>query len=328
MEKFAEIVRKALPPKFSTQISFSERISEGQSYAFDIVISGDHQSPVYEFCLSSNLVEQHRAVMNRLPIFLGYGHQKLRKVFQLTRAPLLLRIGLDDFGSEETLVMDGSDCTRLIPTEFDMRYCLDNRKSKRKSKLLSHAEFLEAWTQKKSLMFWRGITTGGGWSYDSIIHSRRVKVSTLYRDAKDFDIKISSVVQAGKDEQSLKDYLISNNLFSDRVHEDAFSEYRYYPDIPGNVLAWGCILKHMAGCLVFRPENARRLLWYQFMSPWTHYIPVDEEFLELGERMQWAQANPEQAALIAWRGYCSARNYLGNSRRLFQNSMLTNFILV
>lgn len=328
MERFAEIVRKALPPKFSDRISFSEHLSGDLSYAFDIVISGDHQSPVYEFRLSSNLVEQHRAVMNRLPIFLGYGHQKLRRVFQLTRSPLLLRIDLDDFGSEGSLAMDGSDYTKLIPTEFDMKYVLDYRKSKRKSNLLSYAEFLEAWAQKKSLMFWRGSTTGGGWSYDSIIHSRRVEVSTLYRDEKDFDIKISSVVQAGKDEQSLKDHLIGNNLFSNRVQEDAFSEYKYYPDIPGNVLAWGCILKHMAGCLVFRPENARRLLWYQFMSPWTHYIPVDEEFLELGARMQWAQANPEQAALIAWRGYCSARNYLGNSRRLLQNAMLSNFILV
>jgi hypothetical protein len=40
----------------------------------------------------------------------------------------------------------------------------------------------------------------------------------------------------------------------------------------------------------------------ELLEPWVHYIPLNEDFSDVEEKMQWILDNDEQAQLIAQRG--------------------------
>ena len=47
-------------------------------------------------------------------------------------------------------------------------------------------------------------------------------------------------------------WLKDKKIYAKPISERIFSKYRYYPDIPGNSLAWGTIRKYRYGNLVFK----------------------------------------------------------------------------
>ena len=89
-------------------------------------------------------------------------------------------------------------------------------------------------------------------------------------------------------------YLILEDLFSEEVSEDKFASYRYYPDIPGNSLGWGTVKKFLYGNLIFKPNHKKQLLYYQFLHPWIHFVPVKDDFSDLEEKFYWSQENIDE----------------------------------
>ena len=249
----------------------------------------------------------------------------LVKLHQRIRCDYRLHLSMCDGGQAGMASMDSQDWTTLIPDLYAMQAGLHGKNN---SKPLPFPRFLARWQKRRPQVFWRGSTTGiqpGGPIADKagLLANQRVQISLRHRNQPSCDLKISRVVQMEPGFSSAAEaWLNSEGLLAPTVQESAFGHYRYYPDIPGNALAWGTIFKHLQGCLVFRAPNKRALYHYRLMQPWKHYIPVEADFSDLDTAVGWAETHPEQAAWIAWCGQRVAQRYLRQVSTHFSDAVL------
>lgn len=236
-----------------------------------------------------------------------------------------LNLSMCDGGQAGMPSMNGQDWATLIPDLYTMQAAV---KLETYGKPLAFPRFLARWQKRRPQIFWRGSTTGiqpGGPIRDvaGLQANPRIQICLRHRNHEACNIRISRVVQMDPGFSSAAEHwLNSEGLLALPVQEAEFGRYRYYPDIPGNALAWGTIFKHLRGCLVFRAANKRALYHYRLMQPWKHYIPVEADFSDLDTAIAWAEAHPEQAAWIAWCGHRVAHRYLRQVGPHFSDAVL------
>lgn len=229
------------------------------------------------------------------------------------------------------LCMDTSCSDLLIPDIYAMTVASELRKN---GGLLpgSYEQLLSRWHLKSRYMFWRGgstgvLPTGLPRSLHEFSLLPRVKIALRYAKMNGFDVKLSRVTQRHPVlQQECIQWLQGNGAYAPPTPESMFGHFRYYPDIPGNSLAWGAIYKYLAGCLVFKSDTSTRLSYYGMMEPWKHYIPVALDFSDLGEKRAWDEKNHEQAAEIAWNGCVVAHSYLKLVNKIFAGQV-NSFLL-
>jgi len=249
----------------------------------------------------------------------------LVKLHRRIRCDYSLNLSMRDGGQAGMPSMDSQDWAALIPDLYSMQAA---RQREKNGKPLAFPRFLARWQKRRPEIFWRGSTTGmqrGGPIRDvaGLQANPRVQISLRHRNNEACDIKISRVVQLDPAFSSpAEEWLKTEGILVPPVQETAFGRYRYYPDIPGNALAWGTIFKHLRGCLVLRAPNQRALYHYRLMQPWKHYIPVEADFSDLDSAVDWAEAHPEQAAWIAWCGHRVAHRYLRQIGLHFSDAVL------
>jgi len=233
-------------------------------------------------------------------------HRRLRCDYSIT-------LSMCDGGQPGIASMDSAHPHELIPDLYAMQAAL---KPEKNGKPLSFSRFYARWQTRHPQVFWRGGTTGiqpGGAIADvsRLATNPRVNVYLQQRHTMGCNIKISRVVQTDPAfTTQAEDWLQSEGILAEPVPESTFWNYRYYPDLPGNALAWGTIFKHLRGCLVFRAPQKRSLYYYRLMQPGQHYMEVQPDFSDLDTTLQWAESHPEQAAWIAWCGHRVAHRYL------------------
>ncbi|TVS05305.1 MAG: hypothetical protein EA413_06945 [Cyanobium sp. PLM2.Bin73] len=249
----------------------------------------------------------------------------LLKLHQRIRCDYSLNLSMCDGGQAGMPSMDSQDWTALIPDLYTMQAAVKREKY---GKPMAFPRFLARWQKRRPQIFWRGSTTGmqrGGSIQDvaGLQANPRVQISLRHRNHEACNIKISRVVQMDPAFSSAaKEWLNTAGILAPPVQESTFGNYRYYPDIPGNALAWGTIFKHLRGCLVLRAPHKRALYHYRLMQPWKHYIPVEPDFSDLDTAVAWAEAHPEQAAWIAWCGHWVAHRYLRQIGFHFSDAVL------
>ena len=231
-------------------------------------------------------------------------------------------IDSSDEGYADYLNMDSEHKNKLIPDLYSM---ITNNEIDKNFIPLDFESFKNKWLQKKNIVLWRGGTTGGYYSNFQDLNSlQRIQICKKYHNVNGLDIKITRIVQNGISKKEVKNWLIHHNIYSKEIKEERFESYKYYPDIPGNALAWGTIRKYLIGNLIFKPYTKRKLFYYQFMEPWKDYIPVDENFFDLNEKYEWAEKNQEETAYIAWNGYLKAHDYIKRIPEHFISVLLQN----
>ncbi len=225
---------------------------------------------------------------------------------------LNLKFDTDDYGSSNCLSMDTEDVTQLIPDEYAMR---NHYKKRYSNNPMTFSQFKSNWLKRKNQIYWRGSTTGGGElnSKEDLFKLRRFRVCKLHNQTSSCNMKISKIVQNNIPKHILINELKKENIWSRAVFENTFSNYCCYPDIPGNALAWGSIRKYLMGNLILKSSTKRQLYYYRFLQPWKNYIPIEENFIDLGEKYSWIKTHMEEAAFIAWKGYIQANNYIKNT---------------
>ena len=249
----------------------------------------------------------------------------LLKLHQRIRCDYRVNLSMCDGGQVGIPSMDSPEWNHLIPDLYSMQAAL---KRERYGKPMKFARFLARWQTRRPKIFWRGATTGihpGGPIKDiaGLQGNARVQISLRHRNQDGCDIKISRVVQTDPAFSTpAEEWLNTAGILAPPVQEAEFGRYRYYPDIPGNALAWGTIHKHLQGCLVLRGPNKRALHYYRQMQPWKHYLPVEPDFSDLENARSWAEAHPEQAAWIAWCGHRVAHRYLRQVGLHFSDAVL------
>ena len=216
--------------------------------------------------------------------------------------------------------MDSKNTRWLIPDEYNMQDYLRGNINQR---LVTQDIFTKNWLQRNEILFWRGNTTGGKIAtFSDLENLPRVKICRLFRDQQLFDFKISKVTEdSSLSTKEVTTWLKQNDLHGQKVTENDFSKYRYYPDIPGNAQAWGTLRKYRMGCLIFKPESDRKLSYYKLIQPWKHYIPVSNDFSDLKEKLAWANQNQRESAQIAYQGYTFSNSFMDNLDKYFHEAL-------
>ncbi len=215
--------------------------------------------------------------------------------------------------------MDSVNNRNLIPDEFSMQ---DYSKGYYDKDLLTFETFKLEWMKRKHIIFWRGSSTGRQiLSFDDLKSLQRIDLCLKYCNSNNIDLKISRIVQSDLSGSKVSNWLNSNNIKGDLIPEKSFKDYCYYPDIPGNALAWGTIRKHRMGLLIFRPEHERYLFYYNLMKPWVHYIPIKSDYSDLEEKYKWAEKNIDETVEIAYNGYISSNDYIKNIPNYFKQAI-------
>ena len=227
-----------------------------------------------------------------------------------------------DNGNTDYLSMDSNNEDKLIPDLYSMQknHRIDNNFSP-----LGFDQFKKVWLKKKNILYWRGSTTGNSFTNIQELNKlKRIQICNRYKNINGFDIKITRIVQNRINKNLIKEWLISENIYDQEIREDDFKTFKYYPDIPGNSLAWGTIHKYLLGNLIFKPDTKRKLFYYQFMHPWQDYIPVDHDFIDLDKKYEWVESHIEEASFIAWNGYIKAHNYIKKIPEYFNSILVKN----
>jgi len=85
------------------------------------------------------------------------------------------------------------------------------------------------------------------------------------------------------------------------------SECRYLLDVDGFVRtydAWAW--KLFSGSVVLSQASPWETFFTAQFEPWVHFIPVREDFADLGERLSWCRGNDDECRAIALRGQARA----------------------
>ncbi len=298
------IIRKYKNIKFEIEITKDLSIME-----IEISISFNKESPEKVVISISDTREE---ITGRYSICLNYWLPNCIEAVYRSKRPLTLKFNTDDYGNSNCLSMDTEYINNLIPDEYSMR---SHYKKRYSNNPIPFLQFKKNWLKRKNQVFWRGSTTGGGVlnTKKDLFKLRRVILCKLYNHNNSFNMKISKIVQNNIPKQILINELKKENIWTRSVFENTFSNYCFYPDIPGNALAWGSIRKYLMGNLIFKSTTKRQLYYYRFLKPWKHYIPVEENFIDLNEKYSWAKSHMQEAAFIAWNGYVQANNYIKNT---------------
>jgi len=84
----------------------------------------------------------------------------------------------------------------------------------------------------------------------------------------------------------------SEHMWIDSTH---MVDYKYILDIDGGACTWDATAwKLNSGSVIFTTESTWRQWFYDEYQPWTHYVPVDDDFANIQERFQWCESHPEE----------------------------------
>jgi len=145
---------------------------------------------------------------------------------------------------------------------------------------------------KKSVILWRGVSTGPGFkTLDPPPATRAYLVKNYFEKYSFLDVGLTKMVQTFNE-----DYKKYNK--SEKTREE-HSQYKYILSLQGNDVASN--LKWLMGSssLVFmcKPTVAS---WFMedHLIPYHHYVLLKDDFSDLEEKFNWAENNPEKCVEI------------------------------
>jgi len=172
--------------------------------------------------------------------------------------------------------------------------------------------------QKKNALVWRGATTGYG--FGNFIPerptSREVLIQKYCNDKSLFnniDIGLSKLCQNGKKEE-YKQYLRPTKTIQELL------EYKYILSVEGNDVATNLKWILYSNSVLFIPTPCiESWIMETHLVPYFHYIPVEDDFSDLEEKMNWCNYNEEECLDIIK----NAREYI----EVFLNEKNEDFIM-
>ena len=271
--------------------------------------------------VSSKLKDQEfiaRRIRNCIFFWIPFCSTFSRKINQ----EYSIKINAGDYGKANVISMDFGNYDYLIPDEYAMNEYLNLRKNQLKIK--RKKDFYDEWQEKENILFWRGSTSGHNGNLSSInelMNLERIKQCLAFKKFSFSDIKISKVVQIDFEANLAEETLKKLGVFANYVSKETFNKYKSFPSLKGNSEAWGTLSRHLGGSLVFRSTSISKLLYYKYMIPWTHFIPIKKDFSDLVNKYKWAESHREESTLIAWKGYLLAYEYIKRIPDLFMESI-------
>jgi hypothetical protein len=133
-----------------------------------------------------------------------------------------------------------------------------------------------------------------------------------------FHKKISKIVFAGNErgnpknytkrrdiQMNQREYFKSHHVSKDNIHcpqqiqREEMINYKYILDIDGNASTWDATAwKLNSGSVIFKTDSNWVQWFYDDYRPWTHYIPINDDFSDIQEKFKWCEEHQSQCEEI------------------------------
>ncbi|KAJ6598627.1 glycosyl transferase family 90-domain-containing protein [Mycena sp. CBHHK59/15] len=167
------------------------------------------------------------------------------------------------------------------------------------------------WEDKKPQIYWRGMSNGGMIMGQNYHHFARFKLADLARNHSDLmDISITRFAETLCEEGCDREAVIAeyNITGSSELREEMY-RYKYAIDVDGTTFSGRYLGLLRSGSLVFKSTLFEEY-FNDWLTPYEHYIPVLPDLSDLIDKIEWANANPEEAWRIQKRGWEVARRVI------------------
>ena len=117
-----------------------------------------------------------------------------------------------------------------------------------------------------------------------------------------------------KDGLNQREYLkkikgqIENFDFSDEPKDIKDQlKYKYILDVDGFSNTWDAtVWKLYSGSVLLKPESIWKQWYYDKLQPWVHYVPINNDFSDLNEKIKWCKEHEDECKKIVQ----NARNFV------------------
>lgn len=166
------------------------------------------------------------------------------------------------------------------------------------------AASLPDWDSRSDDVVWRGLGNGAGRiSFDpadardpSVV--QRLRMCMLLSEIRGCDVKINGLyedagVWFGPARQA--------GFGGDSMPADSWLGRKYAIDIDGQSNTWSNFLVRMLfGCCVFKVASPAgfRQWYYERLTPFEHYIPVQADMADFAQKIEWARSHPSEVRRI------------------------------
>ncbi|KAF7344144.1 CAP10 domain-containing protein [Mycena venus] len=166
------------------------------------------------------------------------------------------------------------------------------------------------WAKKKSLLYWRGTTTGGmiRGDYHRYTRFRLMHIGSRHPDL--MDVRLTAIAEPHCEEGCDREAVISAYNISGKgdPKEDVYG-FKYALDVDGATFSGRFLGLMRSGSLVFKSTFFEEY-FNDWLRPFEHYIPVLPDLSDLVQKVEWANKNSEEARLIQQRGLEVARRVI------------------
>ncbi|KAF7344046.1 CAP10 domain-containing protein [Mycena venus] len=167
------------------------------------------------------------------------------------------------------------------------------------------------WDKKQPKIYWRGTASGGtivGNNYLNFTRFRLMDMGRQHPDLMDVRIATFDPIYCPRPcdrEALMAEYNITEKK-DPREHE---YDFKYLLDVDGAAFSGRFLGLMRSGSLVFKSTIFEEF-FTGWLRPFEHYVPVLPDLSDLIEKIEWANANPNEAWLIQQRGLETARRVL------------------
>jgi len=77
------------------------------------------------------------------------------------------------------------------------------------------------------------------------------------------------------------------------IDKNEMVNYKYILDIDGNACTWDATAwKLNSGSVIFKAKSPWKQWYYDEYLPWTHYVPIEDDFSDIQEKYKWCENHP------------------------------------
>jgi len=88
------------------------------------------------------------------------------------------------------------------------------------------------------------------------------------------------------------------------MSKESMCEYKYLIDIDGWSNTWDAtIWKLLSGCVLLKVSGVWEQWYYNRLKEWVHYVPINDDFSDLNDKIEWCINHDERCKEISKAAY-------------------------
>jgi hypothetical protein len=173
-------------------------------------------------------------------------------------------------------------------------------------------KFIKNWLKKKSIGFFRGSSTGCGYTVDTNPRLRFIDFARSHPELN-LDVAFSHITKKPKIYKQVLgmiDYHKFKHYIGDFIDPVQQSQYKYLFNIEGNAQAYRYPTEFKKKSVILNVESNYYMWFEPLLKNHKHYINIMSDMSNLKSELGFLQSNDEKAKQIATNGYKLSKKYI------------------